>query len=209
MPRLPILLALLLTAPLVAQQPAGFRTDDLLGVTSWNVQDLTRDGQWLAVTEQPRRAMLGGNFHRDTDPTYVRQVPVRLWVVGTATGERRAVFPDARTVRGAAWSPDGERLAVLAWQGEALVPFIWERRHGRLTPVRVPAGRYVAENSELRWSEDGARLLFSLRTETWKREAAAHFDSLTRGPIAVQSSEAPFLSWEALRRRALRRSVVA
>lgn len=204
-----LLLLPVVAAPLLAQSPAGFGLDDLLDVANWTVQDLSRDGRWLAVTEQPRRALLGGNFHRDTDPTYVRQVPVRLWVIETATGSRRAVLPEPRTVRGASWSPDGERLALLAWQQNAFVPLVWERRSGRTTTVRVPAGRYVAETSELRWTEDGTRLLFSLRTEAWRREAAAHFDSLTRGPIAVQSSEQPFLAWEALRRRAIRRSVVA
>ncbi|HUG27963.1 MAG TPA: prolyl oligopeptidase family serine peptidase [Gemmatimonadales bacterium] len=212
MPRSAALLLALLVVPQLPAQEAGTvlaSADDLLAVTSWNVQDLSRDGAWLAVAEQPRRALLGGNFHRDTDPTYIRPVPVRLWVIETATGERRAVFPDPRTLRGAAWSPDGSRLAVLAWQGEALVPMVWERRNGRTSTVRIPAGRYVAENSELRWSEDGARLLFSLRTERWRSDARAVFDSLTRGPVAIQSSEAPFLAWEALRRHALRRSVVA
>ncbi len=206
-----LLLALLFVPQLPAQEAAPVlgSADDLLAVTSWNVQDLSRDGAWLAVAEQPRRAMLGGNFHRDTDPTYVRAVPVRLWVIETATGERQAVFADPRTLRGAAWSPDGSRLAVLVWQGEVFVPVIWERRNGRTSTVRIPAGRYVAENSELRWSEDGARLLFSLRTERWRSDARAVFDSLTTGPVAIQSSEAPFLAWEALRRHALRRSVMA
>jgi len=198
------------TAPLAAQGPkAPFTAADMLDLTTWSIGDLTRDGAWLAVTEAPRRNQLGGNFHRDTDPTYVRESTARVWVIETATGRRTAVFPDARTVRGTTWSPDGERLAMLVYQDPAFQPMIWDRRTGRVTPVRVPAGRYVAENSELRWTEDGGRLLFSLRTEAWRRDAAAQFDSLVRGPIAVQASSDSFLSWEALRRRSNQRSVVA
>lgn len=202
-----------LAVPAGAQSPAApgasFTARDMLDIASWSVADLTRDGAWLAVTEAQRRSQLGGNFHRDTDPTYVRESPARLWVIETATGRRVAVFPDARTLRGTTWSPDGERLAMLVYQGEAFQPVIWERRSGRLTAARTPAGRYVAENSELRWTEDGTRLVLSLRTDQWRREAAAHFDSLVRGPIAVQSSAEPFLSWESLRRRNGVRAVAA
>ncbi|MDZ4673234.1 MAG: hypothetical protein SGI84_02205, partial [Gemmatimonadota bacterium] len=199
--------------PAAAQGPAStgssFTAADMLEINSWNVADLTRDGAWLAVTNAPRRNQLGGDFHRDTDPTYVRQSTARVWAIETATGRRVAVLPEAQTVRGATWSPDGERLALFLYRGGVFEPIIWDRRTGRSTTVKIPAGRYVAENSELRWTDDGGRLVFSLRSEAWRGEAAAHFGSLVRGPVAVQVSSEPFLSWEALRRRSTLRSVVA
>ena len=33
-----------------------------------------------------------------------------MWVIETATGKSRALFPDKRNVKSLAWSPDGSRL---------------------------------------------------------------------------------------------------
>src|SRR4029078_12216918 len=73
----------------------------------------------------------------------------------------------------------------------------------------APTGRYVAENSELRWSADGKRLLYSLHTLAWRKAAQDSFAVMTGGPVFVQSSENPFLAWDALRRMANVRNVVA
>lgn len=195
-----------------AVRPASaptFSAEDALDITSFQVGDLTADGRWVAATSSLRRDGFGVDFRRDGDPTYVRPNALRLWVVDTRTGERRAVFPDKRNIRGARWSPDGSQLAFLQFNGTSLEPAIWNRASGKTTALKAPAGKYVAENSDLRWTADGSRLVYSLRTPAWRTEAQTMFASLTAGPVLVMSSKEPFLSWEALRRMSARQSVVA
>ncbi len=209
------LLIVVLVSPANAQavrQASGsplFSAEDALDITSFQVADLTADGRWLAATSSVRRDGFGADFRRDADPTYVRPNAVRLWVVDTRTGERRAVFPDKRSVRSARWSPDGSQLALLQFNGTSFEPVIWNRASGRVTTVKPPAGKYLAENSDLRWTPDGTRLTFSLRTPEWRKEAQAMFANLTAGPVLVMSSKEPFLSWEALRRLSAKQSVVS
>src|SRR6185503_2306904 len=107
--------------------------------------------------------------------------------------------------------PDGSRLAFfqLDARSGAYEPVIWERESGRLTTVRVPAGKYVAENSELRWCEDGRKIFFNLHTVAWRKAVQDSFAVMTKGPVFVQSSTEPFLSWDALRRMANVRNVVS
>ncbi len=196
-------------APRSAHAQPRFTVDDALDLVTYRVADLSTDGQWLAALSSTRRDGLTVNYHRDGDPTYLRPQPARVWVIDTRSGARRAVFADTRDVGGAAWSPDAARLALLVRQGESWQPVLWERAGGRLTPVAVPNGKYVAENSDLRWTDDGRSLVFSLHTTAWRDSARAHFARQTSGPIFVQSSKDPFLAWDAIRRRANVRSVVA
>jgi|tagenome__1003787_1003787.scaffolds.fasta_scaffold20989455_7 dipeptidyl aminopeptidase/acylaminoacyl peptidase len=188
-----------------------FTAEDGLDIVSYNALDLTSDGRWLAATSQSRRDGLGVDYRRDGDPTYIRPGASRLWVIDTRSGAARAVYPDKRNVRAGRWSPDGSRLALLVFDAKvgAFQPVIWDRESGRLTAVAAPQGKYVAENSELRWSADGKRLLYSLHALAWRKAVQDSFAVMTAGPVFVQSSENPFLTWDALRRAANVRSVVA
>ena len=176
------LLLLLVPAALAAQAPAAatpagvaatasapaarFTVDDLLDRPSWSTGELTPDGRWLVATSTTQRARLGADFFRDGDPTYVRPAAQHVWVVDTRTGERTAVFPTPRNVRALTWAPDGRRLAMLVYDADAdqFRPVVWDRESRRATTVRLPAGRYVAETSDLDWHDDGT-LLFALRTD--------------------------------------------
>jgi dipeptidyl aminopeptidase/acylaminoacyl peptidase len=203
----------------VAARPAGvsiardslFTGEDGLDVVTYNPLDLTSDGRWLAAASSSRRDGLGIDYRRDGDPTYVRPAASRLWVIDTRSGVARAVYPDKRNIRAARWSPDGSRLAMLVFdtKTKAYQPVIWERESGRITPIVTPADKYVAENSDLRWSADGKRLLYSLHTLAWRKAVQDSFTVMTTGPVFVQSSENSFLTWDALRRTANVRSVVA
>jgi dipeptidyl aminopeptidase/acylaminoacyl peptidase len=207
--------AILLTASVASSQaprPATspqFSAEDALDIATYSVLDLSGDGRWLAASSSMRRDGFGVDYRRDGDPSYIRPSSQRLWVIDTKSGERRAVFADKRNFRAARWSPDGSRLAYLELKGEVPVPVIWERAGGRFTQVAVPAGKYVAENSDLRWSSDGSRLVFTLRANEWRRKTRDAFSGMTAGPVFVQSSRDPFLSWDALRRMASEVSLVS
>jgi len=187
----------------------AFSIDDALNVVSYVQTDLSDDGRWLATVSTLRRDNFGVDYRRDGDPTYIRPSSGTVLVIETATGKSRAIFPDKRNVKSLAWSPDGSRLAMLVVHNDAFEPVIWERSTGRLTSVRAPAGSYVAENSDVRWTNDGASIVFALHSDAWKRSIRERFDRYTKGPVFVQSSNDPFLAWDDLRRSASRRSVVA
>src|SRR5688500_11819453 len=145
-----IAIAPLATSSVLAAQSGAksvFSVDDALAVVSYAQTDLSDDGRWLATVSAARRDGLGVDYRRDGDPTYIRPAAGTLWVIETATGKSRAVFADKRNVRSLAWSPDGNRLAMLVLQNDAFQPVIWDRASGRSTVVAPPAGSYVAENS--------------------------------------------------------------
>jgi dipeptidyl aminopeptidase/acylaminoacyl peptidase len=190
---------------------SAFRAEDALDIVTYAVQDLSSDGRWLAATSQVRRDGFGVDYRRDGDPTYVRTPSQRVWVIDTERGEQQAIFPDKRNVRGMRWSPDGSRLGMLVFdpRSQSYEPAIWERSGGRLTTVKVPSGKYVAENSDLRWTSDGSKLAFALHTLAWRKAVQDSFEVMTKGPVFVQSSKDSFLTWEALRRTANVRSIAA
>jgi dipeptidyl aminopeptidase/acylaminoacyl peptidase len=205
-------LATLVGHPAGAQgtaSPPAFSIDDALNVVSYSQSDLSDDGRWLATVALSRRDGIGVDYRRDGDPTYIRPGAGMVWVIETATGKGRALFPDKRNAKSLAWSPDGARLVMLVLRNNAFEPMIWDRASGRVTTVPTPAGTYVAENSDVRWTSDGASIVFALHRDAWKRSTREQFDRYTKGPVFVQSSSDPFLAWDDLRRSASRRSVAA
>ena len=192
---------------LAAQTPPaarGFTLDDVLTVNSVSVGDMSADGRWIVVTTTQLRDRLGTDNSRFGDPTYVAPSVADVAVLDTRTGERWALFPDKRQARAFAWSPDGARLAFQLREGDTFRLVIWERERTRLRTVALPQNRIPADNGSLQWSADGTKLLFGMRTGDWQREARERFVREVDGPIVVQSSEDPFLSWEDIRRRTAR-----
>jgi dipeptidyl aminopeptidase/acylaminoacyl peptidase len=188
---------------------AAFTAEDALDVVSASIGDLTDDGRWLAVTSSVRRDAYGQDYRRDGDPTYVRATPTRLLVIDTKSGAVQPVFPDKRPIRAPRWSPDGKRLAMLMFNGDIYEPAVWDRASGKLTVSHLPAGKYVAETSDIRWSGDGASLVFAVHTTEWRKKARETFATMTGGPVFVQSSLDPFLAWDDVRRMGNIRSIVA
>jgi dipeptidyl aminopeptidase/acylaminoacyl peptidase len=191
----------------VRAESLGIR--DLLDINTVAVQDLSADGRWLAITVSTRRDNLGVDSYRDNDPTYVRAAPVRLLVVDTRTLAQRAVFPAKTAVRTAIFSPDGSKLAVLTAANDALTVQVWDRATGAFTSPKLPAGTHVAENSELRWNEQGTALAFASRADSWTAKAKARFFELTKGPITVLDGTEDFLEWDAMNRMNAERALVS
>ena len=75
--------------------------------------------------------------------------------------------------------------------------------------MKMPAGKYVAETSDLRWNGGGTELVFAVHTASWRQKARDTFTNITTGPVFVQNSKDPFLAWDDLRRMGTRRSVGA
>ena len=192
-----------------AATAGSFTIDDALDMRTVSIGDVTKDGRWIAATISTRRDGLGTDYFRDSDPTYVRDSRAQVVLIDVTTGAQRPIFPEKRTVKSLAWSPDGTRLAMLALRGEFFEPVIWERASGKVTTVRIPAGQYVAETSDLRWKPDGSGVVFSLRTLAWRKRAQEQFARQTKGPVFVQSSADPFLAWDDIRRLPALRSVAA
>ncbi len=182
---------------------------DLLDIATTAVSDLSADGQWLALTVTTRRDQLGAEAARDGDPSYLRAIPTRLFVVDTRSLAQREVFTGKRAVRTAVWSPDGTRLAILTVENDAQQVVVWSRGTGKSVSPKLPAGQYVAENSELRWSDDGASVHFALRTVAWKAKAKKRFDELTKGPVTVLDGTEDFLEWDAMNRLNEERSIAS
>ena len=181
---------------------------DILDIRTVSPADLSADGRWLAISVALRRDGLGNDFSRDGDPTYLRGSPVELLVVDTRSLAQRPVFRAKTIVRNVTWSPDASRLAmfVVANQNQQLQ--VWDRATGRVTTAVIPPGQYIAENSELRWMQDGKSLAFALRANAWKERARERFEVLTKGPITVLDASDDFLEWDDMNRMNQERSIV-
>jgi len=57
---------------IAAAKDSLFTAEDGLEVVSYTALDLTSDGRWLAAKSASRRDLLGVDYRRDGDPTYIR-----------------------------------------------------------------------------------------------------------------------------------------
>jgi dipeptidyl aminopeptidase/acylaminoacyl peptidase len=206
------------TPPGLHAQATPFTTEDFFQLRSPSLEALSPDGRWAVISHTSAEGRLGIDNYRFGDPTYVAPVLSRVEIVDTRTGEARLLFPEERQLQQAAWSPGGDRLALVLRRGgreEALneAPFdlvLWERESDRFRTVRLPEGRVLAPaagDTELRWLPDGSAVVFPMYTATWAEEAGARFHKEVHGPIVVRSSANDFLSWEEVRRMGLTRSL--
>ena len=207
--RAPQLAARPLPAAANAVRADSLGIKDLLDLNSVTVGDLSADGKWLALMVSSRRDGLGVEAARDNDPTYLRATPSRLIVVDTRSLAQKAVFSTKKAVRAVAWSPDGTKLALQTIENDAVQMNVWDRNTGATVTAKLPAGQYVAENSELRWSDDGKSLAFASRADTWKARARSRFNELTKGPVTVLDGTEDFLEWDAMNRLNEERAIVS
>jgi dipeptidyl aminopeptidase/acylaminoacyl peptidase len=178
-----------------------FTIDDYFKVKSARLEDVSRDGRFIALSVSTPEDRLPQDHTRYGDPTYVGPSRVELVVVETATGKTVPVFAGKRHVNSATWSPDGKTLAYFERVGGRFELRIWSRESGRTEAVAWPKGKDIASGSPLIWSPDGDKLYVTTRTAGWEAESAEMFQAATRAPIIVMDSREPFLRWDAVRRR--------
>jgi dipeptidyl aminopeptidase/acylaminoacyl peptidase len=186
-----------------------FVAEDALNVVTYTVGDLTDDGRYIAATSSVRRDAYGVDYRRDGDPTYVRGALTHVMVIDTKNGTTSPIFPAMKSVRAMRWSPDGARLAMLVFNGDVYEPVVWTKATGKAVTLKLPAGKYVAENSDVRWMPDGKQLVFTTHTLEWRKKAREAFGAITGvTPVFVQTSTNPFLAWDDIRRAGNVRSVM-
>ena len=181
------------------QQGRAFTTEDALDVRGVRIADVTEDGRWVAATVQTRRDRSNVDHYRFGDPTYVSPSLGELLVIDTRSGESRSLFGKHEQLRGAAWSPDGARLAFFKLDGDAFHLYVHDAAAGRTRMVALKTDRALASNAPLVWSPDGRSVLVSLRPDGWAAEARKAFLDLTDGPVVVQDSRDDFLDWDRVR----------
>ncbi|MEP6835507.1 MAG: prolyl oligopeptidase family serine peptidase, partial [Gemmatimonas sp.] len=190
--------------------PITFQAEDALAIVSYTVGDLTDDGRYLAATASVRRDAYGVDYRRDGDPTYVRGALTRVLLIDTKSGQQSPIFPEMKSVRAMRWTKDGARLAMLVFNGDVYEPVIWTKATNKAATLKLPAGKYVAENSDVRWSPDQKRLVFTTHSLEWRKKAREAFAAITGvTSVFVQSSKDPFLAWDDIRRAGNLRSVTS
>ena len=194
-----VVVAIPAAAALSQSSPRPFTIDDALGVRSARIDDVTRDGRWIALSVRVRRDGLGVDASRFGDPTYVAPSLGEFQLIDAASGRTRAVLPGKVDTRAAAFSRDGTKLAFLLRKGDDYALDIDDVASNRVRTVAVRTSKAIASNSPLVWAPDGKSVLIALRPDAWAAGARAAFVHLTEGEIVVQDARQPFLAWDSVR----------
>ncbi len=191
----------LVTPPARAQQASGrpFGIDDALNVRSSRIEDVSADGRWVALTIRVRRDALGVDNSRYGDPTYVTPSPAEFQLIDATSAQTRSILPGKVQVRGATFTKDGAKLAFFVQRGDDWALDVYEVGANRVRQIAAHTTKQVASNSPLVWAPDGKSVLVTLRPDGWTAMARAAFVHITEGPIVVQDSREPFLSWDSVK----------
>jgi hypothetical protein len=195
------LLASALIAPAAGQNRELFTIDDYFRIVSFRIDDWTKDGRWLAGSISSQADRLAPDNYRYGDPTYIAPSVADLVVMDTRDGKPIRLFPQKEQVRGAAWSPDGKRLALFVYRKPAYQIMIWSRETKAFEKASFKSPKPIAANSSLVWAPDGTKLYLGLRPPDWETKSAELFKKATVAPIIQFDSEKPFLPWDEVGRR--------
>jgi dipeptidyl aminopeptidase/acylaminoacyl peptidase len=193
--------ALATGAPAGAQRSQGraYTIDDNLNLRSVRIEDVSRDGRWIAITVRVRRDALGVDNSRYGDPTYVTPSVAEFQLIDATTGQARPILPGKVQVRGATFTKDGSKLAFYLQKGDDWAIEVTDVAANRTRAIAAKTTKQVASNAPLEWAPDGSAVLTTLRPDGWAANARAAFLHMTDGPIVVQDTREPFLSWDAVR----------
>jgi dipeptidyl aminopeptidase/acylaminoacyl peptidase len=191
----------LVTLPAQAQQSSlrAFGIDDALNVRSSRIEDVTMDGRWIALTVRVRRDALGVNNARYGDPTYVTPSIAEFQLIDATSGLAKPILPGKVQVRDAKFTKDGKTLSFFQQKGDDWSINIYDIATAKVKTIAAKTAKAIASNSPLAWAPDGKSVLVTLRPDGWAGKARAAFVNLDEGPITVQDSKEPFLSWDRVR----------
>ena len=196
----PALVAIAATSTLAqVNNRRAFTIDDALGVRTSRIEDVTKDGRWIALSVRVKRDGLGVDASRYGDPTYVAPALGEFELIDATTGHASAILPGKVDVRGAAFSKDGSQLAFFVRKGDDYALDIDAVASNKIRTVALKTSKAVASNSPLVWAPDGKSVLVALRPEGWAAGARAAFLHITEGEIVVQDAREPFLAWDSVR----------
>jgi dipeptidyl aminopeptidase/acylaminoacyl peptidase len=197
-----------------ARQAAAFTADDMFKVASISVLDVSEDGRRIAATVRRPLDNPTTDHRRYGDPSFLPPSRVTLQIIDGRSGAVDVPFEELVNVRGAAWSRDGQQLAILLAR-EQTAPdefpttalYTWSSATRSVTPVKLQGSETIAVNSNLAWTPDNRSIVVALRNPELDREARQRFRLLTEGPVIVHKSSDSFLEWDALQRSTRSRSV--
>ena len=124
------------------------RADDALEINTCAIADLSDDGRWIALTQSVRRDGYGNDYRHDGDPTYVHPTPVRLWSVDARTGQRRRSSPTSAPCAACAGRPTAASSRCSSGTATSTSRPCGTARPESSRPLKMPAGKYVAETSD-------------------------------------------------------------
>ena len=184
-----------------AQQPKGraYTIDDNLDLRLVRIEDVSRDGRWIALTVRVRRDALLVDNARYGDPTYISPSVAEFQLIDATTGQTRPILPGKVQVRGATFAKDGSKLAFYLLKGNDWVIEVTDVAANTTRAITTRTTKQIASNAVLEWAPDGKSLLTTLRPDGWAATARAAFVHMLQGPIVVQDTREPFLSWDAVR----------
>jgi dipeptidyl aminopeptidase/acylaminoacyl peptidase len=195
-------LALALAAPLAAFAQSGGRAmnvDDALNIRTAQIADVSPDGRWVALTVRVRRDALLVDNARFGDPTYVAPSPAEFQLIDATTGKATPILPGKTQVRNTIFTQDGKQFAFFLQGTDNVALNVYDVATAKVRAVPLKTTKQVATNSPLVWAPDGKSVLITLRPDGWAAAARAAFVNLDKGPITVQDSKEPFLSWDKVR----------
>jgi dipeptidyl aminopeptidase/acylaminoacyl peptidase len=187
-----------------AQQASGssgrpLGIDDALNIRSPRIEDVSPDGRWIALSIRLRRDALTVDNARFGDPTYVAPSIAEFQLIDAATGKATAILPGKPQVRGTTFAKDGNAIAFFVQGADNATLNVYDLASAKVRAVKLKTTKSVASNSPLVWAPDGKSVLVTLRPDGWATAARAAFVNLDEGPITVQDSKEPFLSWDRVR----------
>jgi dipeptidyl aminopeptidase/acylaminoacyl peptidase len=200
--RLLVILAVGASAPVSkvsAQQSAHFNTELALDVRSPQIAAMSEDGRRIAVTVRTRRGRTDVDHQRYGDPTYVAPSLVTAVVIDTQNGDRTWLHKEPSQLSDFTWSPDGQRLAYLFYDGVAFHLRVYDANIGTAETRSLDTSLAIASSSPIAWTPDGNSVLVTLRAAGWAERAQDTFYGLTSAPVIVQDSRNDFLAWDDVR----------
>lgn len=178
-------------------RPLG--VEDALNIRTSQIADVSSDGRWVALTVRVRRDALLVDNSRYGDPTYVSPSLAEFQLIDATTGRATAILPGKSQVRGTTFTKDGKQLAFFVQGPDNATLHVYDVAAAKVRAVTLKTAKPVASNSPLIWAPDGKSVLVTLRPDGWAAAARSAFVNLDQGPITVQDSKEPFLSWDRVR----------